>query len=77
MAGRELFLQGDYLPDLIICNIIVPGMDGYEVLVSLKAMENNCPVAFIYMITNIFEIQFFNSPHYPCTDGSGFHLVYV
>ena len=42
-------LSEEYPPDVILLDIIMPGMDGYEVLAALKASEKtgNIPVIFI------------------------------
>jgi PAS domain S-box-containing protein len=38
-----------YKPDLIICDIVMPGIDGYEVLKSINAFKGYAPVPFIYL----------------------------
>jgi len=49
-------LQGDMLPDLILLDIVMPGIDGYEVCERLKAKERtkNIPVIFI---TSVSEME--------------------
>ena len=44
-----LELANDYVPDLILLDVIMPEMDGYEVISRLKASERtkNIPVIFI------------------------------
>lgn len=39
----------EILPDLVICDIMMPGMDGYEVLKSLNDDENTFPIPFIFL----------------------------
>ncbi|SMC78149.1 Response regulator receiver domain-containing protein [Desulfocicer vacuolatum DSM 3385] len=48
-------LQGDILPDLILLDIMMPGMDGYEVCERVKANEKtkNIPVIFVTAISEI------------------------
>jgi len=50
---KGLELVGEYLPDLILLDIVMPGMDGYEILASLKTSEKtkNIPVIFITGLT--------------------------
>ena len=48
--GREAIDRvSEYLPDLILLDIIMPGMDGYEILLELKKSEKtrDIPVIFI------------------------------
>jgi len=48
-GAEALSRAGTYSPDLILLDIIMPGMDGYEVLAELKKAENTrqIPVIFI------------------------------
>ncbi|MCL2079305.1 MAG: response regulator [Oscillospiraceae bacterium] len=49
-SGRKAIAAAEkYLPDLILLDIIMPDMDGYEVISKLKASEktSNIPVIFI------------------------------
>jgi len=45
----------DYMPDLILLDVIMPGMDGYQVLTELKGMEatEKIPVIFITGLNSI------------------------
>lgn len=45
--GIELAMR--YLPDLIICDIMMPEMDGYEVLSALTENENTQFIPFIFL----------------------------
>jgi len=52
--GKEaLEAVAEYVPDLILLDIIMPGMDGYEVCRRLKANTANIPVIFITVKTEI------------------------
>lgn len=46
-AGLELAARE--LPDLILCDIMMPGMDGYEVLQRLRATAATKAVPFIFL----------------------------
>lgn len=46
---RGIELARQHLPDLILCDIMMPGADGYEVLKNLKNENEQGPFAFIYM----------------------------
>jgi len=45
----------EFMPDIILLDIIMPGMDGYEVITALQASEKTChiPVIFITGLDNI------------------------
>jgi DNA-binding response OmpR family regulator len=42
-------LAMEHMPDLILCDIVMPEMDGYDVLQSLKAKDGQVPFPFIYI----------------------------
>jgi CheY-like chemotaxis protein len=44
--GVELAIE--FLPDLIICDVLMPGMDGYEVLYLLLATSKTHKIPFIF-----------------------------
>ena len=48
-------LANKYLPDIILLDIIMPDMDGYEVLATLKSSDktHHIPVIFITGLTSI------------------------
>lgn len=48
-------------PDLILLNIIMPDMNGYEVYQHLKASEQtrNIPVIFISALDEVFDVKAF------------------
>jgi CheY-like chemotaxis protein len=43
-----LQLAFDHVPDLIICDILMPGLDGYAVLNALKQNEKTSHIPFIF-----------------------------
>ncbi|MEY4384921.1 MAG: hypothetical protein RLY20_204 [Verrucomicrobiota bacterium] len=47
IAGRELARQAK--PDLILCDVMMPGLDGYAVLKSLRADEQTARIPFIFL----------------------------
>lgn len=48
----------EFLPDLILCDILMPGMNGFNVLQSLKSEEGDLPFPFIF-ITALSERENF------------------
>lgn len=53
-------LAQEFMPDLILCDILMPGMDGFEVLKQLKQADGILPVPFIF-ITALAERQNFRA----------------
>ncbi len=54
--GVKLALQ--YLPDLIICDIMMPGMDGYEVLYLLAQNPTTSATPFIFLTAKAEKSDF-------------------
>lgn len=46
-------LAKDTLPDLIICDIMMPQMDGYEVLRNLRKIESTQNIPFIFLTAKV------------------------
>ncbi len=53
LSGEEAFnkIKDGYEPDIILLDIVMPGMDGFEILESLKK-NNIATKALIIMLTN-------------------------
>jgi CheY-like chemotaxis protein len=53
MSGEEAFtkIKEGYIPDIILLDIVMPGMDGFDVLAKLKK-DNVAPNALVIMLTN-------------------------
>jgi DNA-binding response OmpR family regulator len=51
------FLENDY-PDLILLDIMMPGIDGYELCIKIKAIEelNEIPILFLTALTDPDDI---------------------
>lgn len=49
-AGLQL-MRGGYVPDIVLCDVVMPGMDGLE-MVSIAQKEKLMPNATIIMLTN-------------------------
>ncbi|HTL81348.1 MAG TPA: response regulator [Bacteroidia bacterium] len=47
-----LAMVKDILPDLILCDILMPGMNGYELLVALKSFPPASAIPFIFLTAN-------------------------
>jgi DNA-binding response OmpR family regulator len=58
-GAKGLELAGEENPDLILLDIILPKMDGFEVLKKLKKDENtsNIPVIILTNLSDINDIQ--------------------
>jgi len=44
-----LILAAEHLPDLILCDIMMPEADGYEVFRALKANDTTSAIPFIFL----------------------------
>ena len=53
VSGEEMLnkIKGGYIPDIILLDIVMPGMDGFEILDNLKK-NSIAPNALIIMLTN-------------------------
>ena len=47
LAGIQVALK--QVPDLVLCDIVMPQLDGYEVLTTLRKSENTAIVPFIFL----------------------------
>lgn len=50
-TGIKLALQ--HHPDLVVCDIMMPDMDGYEVLANLRQQENTAAIPFIFLTAKV------------------------
>ena len=58
-GGKEgIYEAKNFLPDLILCDIMMPGMDGYEVLQKLHESDEEGHISFVF-ITALSDRQFF------------------
>lgn len=49
-TGEEgITMALEYVPDIIICDIMLPGIDGFEVLARVKQIPQLPPTAFIFL----------------------------
>jgi len=55
IVGVQVALE--YLPDLIICDIMMPEMDGYEVLSQLRQEEQTLTIPFIFLTAKTDRID--------------------
>jgi len=48
-GGAEAIQMAEiYVPDLVICDIMMPGMDGYEVMAAFRKNEKSRGIPFIF-----------------------------
>ena len=55
LLGLELAME--HLPDLILLDINLPGMDGYEVLKQLRSKEISCKIPVIAISANAMPVD--------------------
>lgn len=55
-SGLDLAIQ--HLPDLILCDIMIPEIDGYRVLYFLKKNDNTADIPFIFLTAKTERIDF-------------------
>ena len=56
-GNTGIHIAGEHLPDLIICDILMPEMDGYDVLFYLQQNPDTKRIPFIFLtVTNEQEI---------------------
>ncbi|MCB0031517.1 MAG: response regulator, partial [Anaerolineales bacterium] len=49
-SGEEALAQvGDYRPDLILCDVMLPGIDGYGILLELQQQPELATIPFIFL----------------------------
>ena len=48
-GSKGIKLAGIYQPDLIICDIMMPELDGYAVISALRKNESTLQTAFIFL----------------------------
>jgi CRP-like cAMP-binding protein/CheY-like chemotaxis protein len=51
-------LAKEHLPDLIICDIMMPGKDGYEVLNELSSNPKTCTIPFVFLTAKAEKSEF-------------------
>lgn len=51
-AGITILDHAETLPDLIMCDLVMPGMDGYDVLGRVRANPTWASIPFIIMSAN-------------------------
>lgn len=48
-GSKGVEIASTWIPDLIICDIMMPGMDGYQVFEELKSQPETAVIPFIYL----------------------------
>lgn len=48
-GSRGLQLAKEFVPDIIFCDVKMPGMDGYEVLRLLRSEPSTADIPFIFL----------------------------
>ncbi|PJB14177.1 MAG: transcriptional regulator [Flavobacteriales bacterium CG_4_9_14_3_um_filter_32_8] len=57
--GKEgVLLAQEHIPDLIICDIMMPEMDGYEVLSVLGNDSKTCAIPFVFLTAKAEKSEF-------------------
>jgi len=55
-GSSAIEMANKYLPDVILLDILMPDMDGYEVLAELKKSDKTCNIPVIF-ITGLDSVQ--------------------
>lgn len=48
-----LQMAGEHFPDIILCDILMPQMNGWEVLVHLKNNHQTANIPFVYLTSSV------------------------
>lgn len=56
LSGIEI--AKDHIPDLIVCDIMMPGMNGYEVLETLREYKATATIPFIFLTARAEKVSF-------------------
>ncbi|NEQ55014.1 MAG: response regulator [Leptolyngbya sp. SIO3F4] len=57
--GRDgIELAQTHMPDLIICDILMPELDGYDVLITLQQQQQTAAIPFIFLTVSATEDGF-------------------
>ena len=68
-GGRALELIAERIPDLIICDVVMPGLSGYDVFSALQNNRNTRSIPFIFASalsepTDLAKAKAFGLRHY-------------
>jgi DNA-binding response OmpR family regulator len=57
--GRDgIRLAKELQPDLIICDIVMPDIDGYQVLAMLQQVESTASIPFVFLTARTSEVDY-------------------
>ncbi len=55
---KAIELAKKELPDLVLCDIMMPEMDGYEVLEILSACKETCRIPFVFVSVRFWTFRY-------------------